>query len=80
MECRKECGACCIYPSISSPIPGMPNGKPADTRCIHLLENMDCAIYLSADRPLVCAGFKAERSFCGDNYDQAKKILQWLME
>ncbi|MBV6674737.1 YkgJ family cysteine cluster protein, partial [Klebsiella pneumoniae] len=24
MECRTDCGACCIAPSISSPIPGMP--------------------------------------------------------
>jgi Fe-S-cluster containining protein len=27
MDCRIGCGACCIAPSISSPIPGMPNGK-----------------------------------------------------
>ncbi|MGO2368564.1 MAG: YkgJ family cysteine cluster protein, partial [Serratia sp. (in: enterobacteria)] len=32
MDCRADCGACCIAPSISSPIPGMPNGKPANTR------------------------------------------------
>lgn len=24
MDCRSGCGACCIAPSISSPIPGMP--------------------------------------------------------
>ena len=29
MNCREGCGACCIAPSISSPIPGMPHGKPA---------------------------------------------------
>lgn len=28
-ECRPGCGACCIAPSISSPIPGMPEGKAA---------------------------------------------------
>jgi Fe-S-cluster containining protein len=27
MPCRNGCGACCIAPSISSPIPGMPHGK-----------------------------------------------------
>ena len=27
--CRPGCGACCTAPSISSPIPGMPEGKPA---------------------------------------------------
>ncbi|HCS2930732.1 TPA: YkgJ family cysteine cluster protein, partial [Shigella flexneri] len=25
MECRPGCGACCTAPSISSPIPGMPD-------------------------------------------------------
>ncbi|NYZ53719.1 YkgJ family cysteine cluster protein, partial [Escherichia coli] len=30
MECRPGCGACCTAPSISSPIPGMPDGKPAN--------------------------------------------------
>ncbi|QSA20024.1 YkgJ family cysteine cluster protein, partial [Vibrio furnissii] len=42
MDCRLGCGACCIAPSISSPIPGMPNGKPAGTRCIQLNENNLC--------------------------------------
>jgi Fe-S-cluster containining protein len=32
MNCRLGCGACCIAPSISSPIPGMPQGKPAGVR------------------------------------------------
>ncbi|HCL3974602.1 TPA: YkgJ family cysteine cluster protein, partial [Pseudomonas aeruginosa] len=26
MQCRAGCGACCIAPSISSPLPGMPAG------------------------------------------------------
>ncbi len=26
--CRPGCGACCIAPSITTPIPGMPHGKP----------------------------------------------------
>ncbi|HHU7494022.1 TPA: hypothetical protein ACUK77_002281 [Escherichia coli] len=38
MECRPGCGACCTAPSISSPIPGMPDGKPANTPCIQLDE------------------------------------------
>lgn len=79
MECRPDCGACCIYPSISSVIPGMPNGKPANIRCIHLLDNMRCNIYLSTDRPKVCAGFKAEISICGNNHEEAKAIFESLM-
>jgi Fe-S-cluster containining protein len=45
MKCRENCGACCIALSISSPIPGMADGKPAGVRCIHLLEDYRCAIY-----------------------------------
>ena len=37
MDCRPGCAACCIAPSISSPIPGMPHGKPAGVRCIQLV-------------------------------------------
>ena len=29
LSCRPGCGACCIAPSISSPIPDLPQGKPA---------------------------------------------------
>ena len=36
MECRTDCGACCIAPSISSPIPGMPQGKPAGDNAVIL--------------------------------------------
>jgi len=60
MNCRDNCGACCIIPSISSPIPGMPNGKPAGTRCIHLTDEYRCSIFTSPERPRVCGGFKAE--------------------
>lgn len=28
LPCRPDCGACCTAPSITSPIPGMPDGKP----------------------------------------------------
>ena len=39
--CRPGCGACCIAPSISSPIPGMPVvggiSKPAGVRCGQLM-------------------------------------------
>jgi len=28
LACRSGCGACCIAPSIASPIPRMPQGKP----------------------------------------------------
>ena len=46
MDCRSDCGACCIAPSISSPIPGMPNGKPANTRCIHWMNGCAAACFI----------------------------------
>ena len=78
MECRAGCGACCIAPSISSAIPGMPQGKPAGIRCIHLQEDYRCAIFFDPRRPKVCAQFQAESSVCGENRDEALKILAWL--
>ncbi|MEZ5000043.1 MAG: YkgJ family cysteine cluster protein [Bacteroidales bacterium] len=78
MECRKGCGACCIAPSISSPIPGMPGGKPAGVRCIHLDDNLMCAIFDHPDRPEVCRIFRAEPEICGESRDEALKILSDL--
>ncbi len=78
MDCRPNCGACCIYPSISSPIPGMPNGKPAGVRCIQLADDLSCKIFNSPDRPKVCEGFKAEKIICGDSAQEAYKIIASL--
>ena len=78
MKCRENCGACCIAISISSPIPGMPDGKPAGVRCIHLTNDMKCALYNSPDRPNVCSGFKAERLICGESKEEALKIIASL--
>lgn len=77
-ECRKACGACCIAPSISSPIPGMPNGKPANTVCVNLNSDYQCEIFGSTERPLVCAELLPEREMCGENRDQAIEILSLL--
>lgn len=74
-ECREGCGACCIMPSISSAIPGMPDGKPAGVRCIHLTSDLRCGIFLSETRPRVCAGFRAEPLVCGNSREEALKIL-----
>lgn len=78
MECRKGCGACCIYPSISSSIPGMPNGKPAGVRCIQLSDDLSCKIFNSPERPKVCGGFKAEKLFCGETAQEANSIIASL--
>ncbi len=71
MACRPGCGACCIAPSISTPIPNMPEGKPAGVPCVHLDEQYRCRIFGSPERPAVCADFTADRSVCGHSRDEA---------
>jgi uncharacterized protein len=78
MECRLDCGACCIAPSISSPIPGMPNGKPAGVKCIQLTDDFKCKILDSPLRPKVCSGFKAEKVICGNNREEALENIRIL--
>lgn len=78
MQCRPACGACCIAPTISSPIPGMPEGKPAGVRCIHLLADLRCALFGLPERPLVCLKFAADPVVCGETAEQAIRILtEW---
>lgn len=78
MECRLGCGACCIAPSISSPIPGMPNGKPAGVRCIQLNEDNLCKLFGKPERPKVCHAFKAEEAICGKTDQEALFIISDL--
>jgi hypothetical protein len=78
MECRAGCGACCIAPSISSPIPGMPNGKPAGVRCIQLTQDNLCAIFGMPERPEVCNNLKPEPNMCGVNNQEALVYLTFL--
>jgi uncharacterized protein len=75
MICRSGCGACCIAPSISSPIPGMPQGKPAGVRCVQLLEDLRCALFDDPRRPAVCASLRAEPAMCGTTPVQALRNL-----
>jgi Fe-S-cluster containining protein len=77
ISCRPDCGACCIAPSISSPIPGMPNGKPAGVRCIQLDEDQRCRIFGSPQRPAVCSSLKPQAEMCGASRVQA---LAWLRQ
>jgi Fe-S-cluster containining protein len=78
MACRSGCAACCIAPSISSAIPGMPNGKPAGMRCVQLDENQQCLLFGLPQRPLVCASLKPSQAMCGDIREQALHFLQQL--
>jgi Fe-S-cluster containining protein len=78
MQCRLGCGACCIAPSIHSPIPGMPEGKPAGMRCIQLDNNNLCRLFGLPERPKLCLQFQAEASVCGENSEQALHLIEAL--
>lgn len=73
--CRPGCGACCIAPSITSPIPGMPHGKPAGVRCVQLDDENRCAIFGRPERPACCSGLQPEAQMCGTS---RKEALAWL--
>lgn len=77
MKCRDACGACCTAPSISSPIPGMPNGKPANTPCVQLDDQQRCKIFTSPLRPAVCAGLKPTAEMCHSSRQEA---MVWLLD
>jgi hypothetical protein len=74
-SCRPGCGACCIAPSITSPIPGMPDGKPAGVPCVQLDDAMRCRIFGRPERPAFCGGLRPSREMCGDGVGQA---MRWL--
>ncbi len=77
-DCRPGCGACCIAPSISSPIPGMPLGKPAGVACVQLDDAMRCRLYGQPDRPAVCRSLRPEPTMCGAGRDEAMRYLSRL--
>lgn len=75
MQCRPACGACCTAPSISSPIPGMPGGKPAGVRCVQLDEAERCRLFGRPERPAVCASLEPQPAMCGSSRAEA---MAWL--
>lgn len=78
MDCRVGCGACCIALSISSAIPGMPEGKTAGVRCIQLNNENKCLLYGKSERPAVCIGLRPDEEMCGRNYEEAMANLEYL--
>jgi Fe-S-cluster containining protein len=80
MDCRIGCAACCIAPSISSKIPGMPQGKPAGIRCIQLTDDNKCKIFRQKDRPKVCGSLAPSEEMCGKTSEEALIYLKNLEE
>ncbi|MFT4249727.1 MAG: YkgJ family cysteine cluster protein [Pseudomonas sp.] len=75
MTCRDDCGACCIAPSITSPLPGMPQGKPAEVACAQLDARMRCRVFGSAQRPDFCGRLRPSADMCGSSREQALALL-----
>jgi len=71
MDCRSGCGACCVAPSISSALPGMPNGKPAGVRCLHLTTDNRCELFGKPQRPEVCKKLQPSEEMCGHTAQEA---------
>ena len=78
MNCRTHCGACCIAPSITSPIPGLPQGKPAGVRCVQLLPDYRCALFGQPERPAFCVSLRPTESMCGVSQGEAMAYLEKL--
>ncbi|MFM1873753.1 MAG: hypothetical protein RL398_3175 [Planctomycetota bacterium] len=76
--CRDGCGACCIAPSITTPFFGMPNGKRAGERCVHLAADLRCTIFGRPERPQWCRDLRPEPSMCGNDANEAMTILDRL--
>lgn len=77
MDCRSHCAACCIAPSISSPMPGMPQGKPAGVPCVQLDDALRCRLFGQPQRPACCSGLQPSQEMCGT--DRAAALL-WLTQ
>ncbi len=78
MECRPGCGACCIAPSITSALPGMPLGKAAGERCIHLSQDFRCELFGLPERPTFCVGLQPHTEMCADSREEALTYLYEL--
>jgi uncharacterized protein len=76
--CRGGCGACCTAPSITSPIPGMPQGKPAGVACVQLDDSNRCRLFGKPERPAFCASLKPGPEMCGASRGEAMAFLSRL--
>jgi uncharacterized protein len=62
--------------SISSPLPGLPGGKPAAMPCPHLSDDRLCALYGRSERPRVCVDLRAREDLCGSSAAEAMALIE----
>ncbi len=75
LSCRPGCAACCIAPSINTPLPGMPFGKPAGVPCVQLTADLRCSLFGKPERPAFCGGLQPSAEMCGETREYA---LHWI--
>lgn len=56
----------------------MPAGKRAGERCIQLDEANRCRLFGRPERPRVCLEFRAEVAICGNDREDAMRLLTML--
>lgn len=67
-----------MAPSISSPIPGMPDGKPAGIPCVNLDAEFRCRLFGRPERPALCVSFSPDPEMCGSCREEALAYLARL--
>ncbi|HSV69506.1 MAG TPA: YkgJ family cysteine cluster protein [Methylibium sp.] len=78
MDCRPACAACCIAPSISTPLPGHPAGKPAGVACAQLDAELRCRLFGRPERPAVCVSLRPSAEMCGGSRGAAMRWLEQM--
>ena len=56
----------------------MPDGKPADVRCVQLDDSNRCLLFGSPERPAVCSSLQPSLDMCGQSTEHAMHFLQQL--
>ncbi|MDB4421200.1 YkgJ family cysteine cluster protein [Pseudomonadales bacterium] len=78
VDCQPNCGACCIAITISSAIPGMPQGKLAGEHCVQLDAVRRCQLFGLPQRPQVCEQFQPRAELCAHGPLHAMQQLEAL--
>jgi hypothetical protein len=59
-------------------MPGLPDGKPAGVRCLHLTPDNLCKLFGRPERPEVCNRLRPMEEMCGSTREEAIAYLGWL--